>query len=62
MEERFSTGMLSKMSKITDLISKLDGLDGISPEDKQRSKKSETQILFLIKYVLWFQQTLAVVI
>ena len=38
--------MLQKMSKITNLISQLEGLDAVSKEDKDRTQKSETYVFF----------------
>lgn len=56
MENKFSAGMLVKMSKITDLISKLEGLcnEDIGEGDKDRSSKSETQTLTLVYLSLEF--------
>ena len=45
---KFSNGLLAKMSKITDLISKLEGLEGISSDDKGRANKSEPHFLQLL--------------
>lgn len=38
VEQRFEDGMLTKLSKMTDLIAKLDGF--ANGEDKQRVQKS----------------------
>ena len=43
VETKFSNGLLAKMSKITDLISKLEGLEGVSADDKGRVSKSGPQ-------------------
>lgn len=42
VEEKFNSGMLTKMSKITDLMSKLEGLvglEGVNGEDQTRCRK-----------------------
>ena len=42
VEQKFQDGMLTKMSKITDLISRLEsleGLDGVNGDDQKRIKK-----------------------
>ena len=42
VEQKFEDGMLSKFSKITDLMARLDAFDSnehVSPEEKKRAKK-----------------------
>lgn len=39
VEQKFADGMLAKMSKITDLIAKLESLEGTSSADQDRVKK-----------------------
>ena len=42
VEQKFDQGMLTKMSKITDLMSKLEGLqstEGCNVDDQTRCKK-----------------------
>lgn len=43
VEQKFEDGMLAKMSKITDLIARLEGLSKSSPEDSARCTKCTAQ-------------------
>ena len=55
-EQKFEDGLLAKLSKITDLMSRLENYEGIAEGDKKRVKQPASQCGLLTCCIIYAMQ------